>query len=189
MNCCSAPTTSTPRGTSSNAWLQINQGTSLKAGYVVTAAAIAPSNSLVLYAAVYNQSKGTSAVFVTQNNGADGFPEEDSGLPTGTAGAVATGFAVDPTNPLIAFVTFGGLGNYSHVYMTANGGKSWTSIQGNLPNVPAYSFVTDPRQQAAAGAPNGHLYIGTEVVPSCRSTAAPPGRRWARDCPTCRSSR
>jgi hypothetical protein len=139
--------------TSSNNWVVVgpNQPLSSAGGYI-TAAAISPSNTSVFYAGT-----NLGEVFITQNSG-NWFRVGAGTLPA----AQVTGISVDPNNPLVAYATFGGNGAYSHVWRTANGGGTWVSIQGNLPpNVPAYSVVTDPRP--SAGAPNGHLYLGTEV--------------------------
>jgi hypothetical protein len=140
--------------TNSNLWLNLDGGHPLaSAGQLISAAAVAPSNSDFMYV-------GTSdgKVFVTKSSGADFWPERDTGLPTGEP---VSAFAVNPTNPLIAYVAFSGFGAFPHVWATADGGQSWTSIQGNLPTVQVFSFVTDPRP--AAGAPSGFLYAGTQV--------------------------
>jgi hypothetical protein len=140
--------------TNSNLWLNLDGGHPLaSAGQLISAAAVAPSNSDFMYV-------GTSdgKVFVTSNSGADFWPERDTGLPTGEP---ISGFAVNPTNPLIAYVAFSGFGAFPHVWATKDGGQTWTSIQGNLPTVQVFSFVTDPRP--AANAPNGFLYAGTQV--------------------------
>ncbi len=146
--------------TSGNLWLNIGKASPLSsnASSYVTAAAIAPSNENIIYAGTNH-----GEVFVTQNYGVDGWPLEDNGLPTGQPGALVTDIAVNPTNPMIAFVTIGGTGAYAHVFMTTNGGVLWTPIQGNLPSVPALSIVTNPQPAAGAGAPNGYLYVGTQV--------------------------
>jgi hypothetical protein len=140
--------------TNSNLWLNLDGGHPLAdPGQLISAAAIAPSNSDFIYVGTSN-----GKVFVTQNSGADFWPEKDSGLPTGEP---VSSFAVNPTNPLIAYITFSGFGAFPHMWTTSDGGNTWTSIQGNLPMVQVFSFVTDPRP--AAGAPNGFLYAGTQV--------------------------
>jgi hypothetical protein len=140
--------------TNSNLWLNLDGGHPLAdPGQLISAAAIAPSNSDFIYVGTSN-----GKVFVTQNSGADFWPEKDTGLPTGEP---VSSFAVNPTNPLIAYITFSGFGAFPHMWATSDGGTTWTSIQGNLPMVQVFSFVTDPRP--AAGAPNGFLYAGTQV--------------------------
>jgi len=139
--------------TSGNLWVDKVGHPLSSAGGVITAAAIAQSNLSVIYAGT-----NLGEVFVTLNDGASWAQVGVGTLPT----APVTGIGVDPTNPNLAYVTFGGAGSYSHVWKTTNGGGSWISIQGNLPpNVPAYSVVTDP--VASPAAPLGHLFLGTEV--------------------------
>jgi hypothetical protein len=94
-------------------------------------------------------------VFVDLHGGGDGFPNRSGGLP----GAAINGIAVDPLDPNIAFVMVGGFGG--HVFRTFNAGQRWTNVSNGLPNFPAYSMVIDPRSQP--GAPNGRIYVGTQV--------------------------
>jgi uncharacterized repeat protein (TIGR01451 family) len=72
-------------------------------------------------------------------------------------------FAVDRSNWRIAYVAYGGFNSNTtsypgHVFGTTNGGKTWTDISGNLPDVPADSVVLDPAD------PNT-LYVGTDAGP------------------------
>ena len=52
-------------------------------------------------------------------------------------------FAFSKTNDDSVFVTLGGYGS-PHVYVTANGGSSWTSIGTGLPDVPFNAILIDP---------------------------------------------
>jgi len=131
-------------------------------GGVVTAAAVAPSNTGVYYAGT-----NLGEVFASLDNGAT-WPQVGVGtLPA----APVTGITVNPTNPDDVFVTFGGTGVYSHIWRSTNGGQTWNSLQGDLPaGVPVYSVVDDPRPQLTNNpsdpglpAPFGHIYIGTEI--------------------------
>jgi hypothetical protein len=144
--------------TSSNLWDdRVHRPLSTQGG-LVTAIGIAPTNKDDNNQVFYVGSN-LGEVWVDLHNGNDGWPLLNAGLPT----APVTYIAVSPVNPLVAYITFGGLGAYSHVWMTSNGGKTWQSIQGNLPQIPMYSFVCDPRSQPQAGAPTGHLYVATDV--------------------------
>ncbi|HEX9823650.1 MAG TPA: choice-of-anchor D domain-containing protein [Actinomycetota bacterium] len=73
----------------------------------------------------------------------------------GTTGRV-NGVAIDPTNTDMAVAVVGGFSNVAppnrteHVYLTTNGGTSWTDISGtdgqamtNLPDLPTHSVVID----------------------------------------------
>ncbi len=71
--------------------------------------------------------------------------------------------AVDLSNYRVAYVGFNGFsaatpGTPGHVFMTTNGGTSWTNISSNLPDVPVNSVLLDPSN------PNT-LYAGTDVGP------------------------
>src|SRR6516162_3265707 len=61
---------------------------------------------------------------------------------------VPTSFTIDPANPAHVVVTFGGFSRHwipnagvGHVFVTLNGGKTWTNVSGNLPDAPATSSV------------------------------------------------
>jgi len=71
--------------------------------------------------------------------------------------------AVDRSNWQIAYAAYGGFDSatpakHGHVFATADGGKHWKNITGNLPDVPVNSVVVDP------SAPKT-LYVGTDVGP------------------------
>ncbi len=132
---------------------------SKKGGYI-TAATFAPTNDQIIYAGT---NKGE--VFVTLNKGGDFFQEIDTGLP---ANGTINSITVNPTNPLIAYVTIGGVAG-SRIFegvTTVTAGKAttvWTNITGNLAAVGVNALVVDPRSQPGSGAPNGRLYVGTDV--------------------------
>ena len=129
-------------------------GHALSPGNYITAAAFAPTNDQVIYAATSD-----GKLFVTFNGGTDGWPERDAGLPTG---GTITSIVVDDNNSNVAFLTVnGGPAGSGHVYMTINGGASWKNITGNLPINAAYSLAENPQLQGASGAPSGRLYVGT----------------------------
>ena len=126
----------------------------LSAGADVVVATFAQSTDQVIYAATSD-----GKLFVTQNDGADGWPEEDTGLPTG---GTITSIQVDANSSQVAWVTVnGGPAGSGHVYMTLNGGASWRNITGNLPASAAYALAENPQSQPVSGAPSGRLYVGT----------------------------
>jgi hypothetical protein len=51
-------------------------------------------------------------------------------------------FAISPTNDDSVFIVLGGFGS-SHVYVTGNGGSSWTDIGTGLPDVPFNAILID----------------------------------------------
>lgn len=68
--------------------------------------------------------------------------------------------AFDPNNANIAYATYSTLGGGAHVWRSADGGASWSALDGNgdgrLPDVPVHSIVVDP------GDPQ-RLFIGSDV--------------------------
>jgi len=65
-----------------------------------------------------------------------------------------TDIHVDTNNDDIVYITFGGFES-SHLYRTVDGGENWTNIGENLPDIPAWSVVTDPAYPE-------HIYFGNE---------------------------
>ena len=69
--------------------------------------------------------------------------------------------AVDRSNWRIAYAAYGGFGqatprNRGHVFKTYDGGRHWTNITNNLPDVPVNTVVVDPSDAKT-------LYVGTDV--------------------------
>ncbi len=131
-----------------------------KKGGVISAASFAPTNDQIIYAGT---NKGE--LFVTLNRGGDFFQEIDAGLPTG---GTINSITVDPNNPLLVYVTIGGIAGPSIFkgVLTNNNGKAtaaWTNITGNLVGQGADALVDDPRSQPGSGAPNGRLYVGANT--------------------------
>jgi uncharacterized protein (TIGR03437 family) len=63
--------------------------------------------------------------------------------------------AFDPTNRDIAYATYSTFNN-KHVWKSVNGGASWISIDGALPDIPVNCIVVDPTNTQ-------RLYIGTDI--------------------------
>jgi hypothetical protein len=132
-------------------WDQISAPSGIEPGAVITAAAFGLSNTDVFYVGT-----NTGHVYVTLNNGGDGFPLRSTGLP----GAPILGLTVDPRNANVAYAMVAG-GGIPHVWATTDAGQKWVPISNGLPDVPAFSMAIDT--QAIPGAPNGRLYVGTQV--------------------------
>ncbi|MCU1538270.1 MAG: hypothetical protein JWP82_2621 [Humibacillus sp.] len=69
--------------------------------------------------------------------------------------------AVDRSNWRIAYLAYGGFGaatpsNTGHVFSTTDGGKTFTDVSSNLPDVPVNSVVIDPSDSRT-------IYVGTDV--------------------------
>jgi hypothetical protein len=121
----------------------------------ITAMAVAPSDSNTVYAgsrlavvyATTNALKGASATFT----------KVSAGLPYRSL----TQLVVDPINAMKAYAAFSGFSGFGdtpgHIFETTDGGGSWTSIDGDLPNVPVNDLVIDP------GDPEEMIYAATDV--------------------------
>jgi photosystem II stability/assembly factor-like uncharacterized protein len=130
-----------------SAWDQVS--TALSPGNDITAMAFGPGTDQ-FYVGTIN-----GLVFVDLHGGGDGFPNRSAGLP----GGIVNGITVDPRDPNTAYVMLGGTGG--HLFRTTDAGRTWTDVDSNLPSFPTYSMVIDPR--SFPGAPNGTIYVGTQV--------------------------
>jgi len=112
----------------------------LRGGYV-SAIGVAPSDTNIVYA---GSNQGELAV-----SSLGGWRTITTGIPQ----RYVTSIAVNRANSSIAYVTLSGFGS-GHVWMTTNGGTSWTNISGNLPNIPVNAITLIP---------GGELVIGTDL--------------------------
>ncbi len=78
---------------------------------------------------------------------------------TGLPNRYIAGVTVDPADPAHAYAVFNGYsrrfvpgGGVGHVFETWNGGKTWTDISGNLPDIASDTLVID----------HGKLALGTD---------------------------
>jgi len=79
----------------------------------------------------------------------------DSGLPV----RWITRVTADPFDSQVVYVTLSGFQrdeHEAHVYRSSNRGATWTSIAGNLPDIPANDVLVDPTDAAT-------LYLATDV--------------------------
>jgi photosystem II stability/assembly factor-like uncharacterized protein len=118
----------------------------------VSAIAIAPSNSSVVYLGYHTGIVGRTT------NGLDEAPTWDnrsSGLPS----AFISSLAVDPRNPEVAYCTFSTFG-VPHVFQTIDGGLSWKPIDGEgdsgIPDISVHWIAVRPRR-------SWQLWVGTEL--------------------------
>jgi hypothetical protein len=121
-------------------------------GGYISALAVAPGNSQVVYAVT---SDGN--VWVTTNAGSGTgatWSKVDTGLPNRWVTEVF------PTSPTAAYVTYSGFnfagGIPGHVFLTTNLGQTWTDVSGDLPNIPVNDIVTDPQA-------SNLIYAATDV--------------------------
>lgn len=103
----------------------------------ITALAVSPSNSNVIYAArrVRHEINAKGIVFRTVNGG-NSFTNITSNLPDSL---YYTGMDACPTASNEAVICMAGFAAGCKVFKTTNGGTSWTNISFNLPNVPVNS--------------------------------------------------
>ena len=88
-------------------------------------------------------------------NGGDSWTDVSAGFPNRWVTRVVT----DPYDAQIAYVTISGY-QWSepmpHIYRTDNTGSSWTSVSGDLPDIPVNDLIIDPHIA-------NRLYAGTDV--------------------------
>ncbi len=119
---------------------EINYGT-------ITAIAVAPSNSNVIYVGTDDGN-----LWITQDGGSNW-----TYIANGTPARWVTDIAVHPDSSDIAYATFSGYVLDDHtpyVMKTENAGTSWVDITGNLPQAPVNTVVIDTL--------NNWLIVGTD---------------------------
>jgi photosystem II stability/assembly factor-like uncharacterized protein len=131
-------------------WVRV---TPTKTGAVVTAIAVAPQNSDVVYV---GYSDGT--VWMTSD--ATARPPtwvQTSPLQNlGPSGPLEVGgIAIAPADPKIVYVTYREF-DVGHVFKSTDAGLTWTNIDGSIPNVPVNTVAINPLN------PN-MVFVGTDV--------------------------
>jgi autotransporter-associated beta strand protein len=99
---------------------------------------------------------GSNHILVTKNHGAS-WVDRSSNLPAALlAEGTISHITVDPSKRDNVFVTNSGPADLSRgrVFRSADAGQTWEDLTGNLPDVPVYTVVIDPR--------TGALYAGTD---------------------------
>ncbi|HKO97440.1 MAG TPA: Calx-beta domain-containing protein, partial [Pyrinomonadaceae bacterium] len=135
---------STNRGAS---WSAPGGGTDLTFGGVLSAIAVARTNTNVIYTGASD-----GRVMVSINGGAS-WTDRTFGLPTRFIKSIT----VSATDPNTAHLTVSGFGS-GHVFKTTNAGATWSNISGNLPDIPTNSLLIDPRPGNS-----NTLYVGTDI--------------------------
>jgi len=132
---------STNQGSS---WSQISSW----GGSTLKSLAVAPSNSLYIYAA-------TSGILYRTTNGGTSWTNITGTIPVGSGDI--TYICIKNDDPNTAWVSLGGY-NTTRVYQTINGGTSWTNISTGLPSIPVMSLVQNKQNTSQV-----ELYAGTDV--------------------------
>ncbi|MCA1815892.1 MAG: hypothetical protein LC746_05690 [Acidobacteria bacterium] len=139
-----------PSGPSGPKW-EVIKGT-IDGNRLISAVAVAPGNPDLVWVGyeggeVYKTDNGTSAApswLRVDQNGANKLPRR-----------YCTRLTVDPTDPKIVYATFGGYSK-GNVWKTTDGGATWNSVGGALPEAPAQALAVHP-------ANHNFIYLGTEV--------------------------
>jgi len=116
----------------------------------ITTISVAPSNSAYIYAGTDD-----GLIWISPDNGISWEDVTGDSLPF----RWITRVQVDPLNEHIVYATFSGLKwkeAQAHVFRSADAGKTWENISGNLPDAPVNAFAIDPKN------PNT-LFCGTDV--------------------------
>jgi|GEM_PF-561309 len=133
-------------------WTQVNNGITY---FSVQAIAVAPSNGNVVYAGTNQGGGNNSGVYVTTNGGAS-WTLMNTGI---TDTKAIQGIAVNPTNPLIAFITVFDGANPAlvGVYKTTDGGNTWAPANSGITNLNILSIAINPL--------NGNVvYAGSSLI-------------------------
>jgi photosystem II stability/assembly factor-like uncharacterized protein len=137
------------------AWIQSSQDF----GDYLSSIAIAPSNSNRIYAGTGDTiwRTGQGKIFRSDDGGTTSpWAEKTGTLPSARP---LMDIAVDHTDENRVVVCYGGInvaGATGHVFISTNGGNTWTDISGNLPDISVNGVAFDPT------APNT-IYVGTDA--------------------------
>jgi hypothetical protein len=144
-------------------------------GNAVTALSSTGGGEVVYAAWVANGGNpGSSfASGIATNYGGRWHEVNTSGLPN----RYIAGVTVDPANPAHAYAVFNGYsrrfipgGGVGHVFETYNGGKSWTDISANLPDIASDALVIS----------HGQLALGTDAGVFTAREGRGRSTRWSR---------
>jgi hypothetical protein len=132
-----------------------------------SAHAVAPGNSNLVLA-------GGDCGFIHRNSAATTATGTTVWANVKPRDGYVSSFAFDPSNTQIAYATYSTFGG-AHVWRTADGGATWTSIDGSggnaLPDVPVHSVLVDPRAATT-------LWVGTDLGVFVTVDG---GNNWARE--------
>ncbi|MSO20800.1 MAG: hypothetical protein EXQ56_10135 [Acidobacteria bacterium] len=132
---------STNRGDS---WTPLSSDLTGGATATISALAVAPTDSRVLFAGTSN-----ARVMVTLDNGANW--RATAALPN----RFVTSIAIEPVYPGRAVATLSGFGT-GHVFRTENFGETWVDISANLPDIPVNAVMLDAVNPST-------IYVGTDI--------------------------
>lgn len=137
-------------------WVQSSQDL----GNFVSAIAIAPSDSNRVYAGTGDsyQRAGQGKIFRSDDGGATSpWTEKTGTLPSSRP---VTDIVVDGDDANRIIISYGGTNtggpNANALFLSTDGGNSWTDISGDLPNISVNAIALDPHN-------DNTVYVGTDV--------------------------
>jgi hypothetical protein len=149
-------------GTTSADWTQVAD---TGAGHSISALTVRDGKGYAAWCGPcwpgYTSETGFARGAIARTGDGDWAPIALKGLPD----RYISGFAVDPTNPKIAYASLSGYARHwmvgpvdgtpgvGHVYVTTDGGASWSDISGDLVDAPASDIVLV----------DDHLVVATDV--------------------------
>lgn len=129
-------------------WVQVSQDF----GSAVRSIVIAPSDSNRVYAGAGGE------IFRSDDGGATS-PWTDKTAGTLPSARLLLDIAVDHTDGNCVVICYGGTnpaGVANHVFISTDGGNTWTDISGNLPNISVNAVALDPND-------SNTIYVGTDA--------------------------
>jgi photosystem II stability/assembly factor-like uncharacterized protein len=128
-------------------------------GIYISTIAVARGNSDIIWVGhAHNQGMTESGSVYRTINGTSNNPvweKMDDQGPRSLPNRYCTRIVIDNVNHNIVYVTFGGY-NRGNVWMTDDGGETWSNIGNALPEAPVRTLAIHPQNAA-------FLYIGTEI--------------------------
>lgn len=131
-----------PNYTTATAYIEQQRKTAI-------ALAVSPTNHNKIYVSTSNIAQNTTNDFLWVNGQPNVLKSTTPGITpySSIKGTLpdrfVMDFAISPTNDDSVFVVLGGFGT-SHVYVTGNGGSTWSPVGSGLPDVPFNAIVFDP---------------------------------------------
>ncbi|MCW5934808.1 MAG: hypothetical protein KIT45_11030 [Fimbriimonadia bacterium] len=135
-------------------------------GSPINAIAVAPSDPRLIYAGLVN-----GRLYRTENYGSS-WELCTPKLPA----RPLTAIAVSQSNPRRIAVTMGGF-KTEHVYRSEDGGRTWVSASGNLPDVPVNTLLFHPDSDDA-------MIIGTDIGVFYSANSGRSWMRWTGNLPS-----
>jgi len=137
-------------------WTQRDMG--IGANQLTTAIAVDPGNPSTIWAGV-DDAFGTQAANVVRST--DGGATWTNVTPARPTPMSATAIAIHPADPQIVIATFGGWMGGGEVWVTTNGGSSWTNRSAGLPANPIRAVQYDGiRLLVGGGQMFGSQFVG-----------------------------